>query len=82
MFSERAPTLLIFSHLMGPGARGTDGVLGDAALSEPLQDLGRVWSEDYWTQMKLFVANVTNTSRAPALRDVGIYDWADKGECL
>jgi hypothetical protein len=35
-----------------------------------------------WTQMKLFVANVTNTSRAPALRDVVIYDWADKGECL
>ena len=35
-----------------------------------------------WTQMKLVVANVTNASRAPALRDVVVYDWSDKGECL
>ena len=35
-----------------------------------------------WTQMELFAANVTTASRAPALRDVVVYDWADKSECL
>jgi len=35
-----------------------------------------------WTMMKLYVANVTNASHEPALRDVVVYDWLDKGHCL
>ena len=35
-----------------------------------------------WVQMKLVVKNVTNASRAPALRDVVIYDWMGKGKCV
>ena len=34
-----------------------------------------------WTRMKLVVHNVTNSSRAPALRSATVWDWEGQGGC-
>ena len=62
--------------------RGMAQTIGAKRMFAGVQNLGGTAEvRRRWTRMKLVVHNVTNSSRAPALRSATVWDWEGQGGC-